>query len=157
MQKRLALIFAFLGTIACSTTSEPTGSSTQPVNSRVRVTVPQDGNNAANECTGVNDPATCSNCCADAHATGVEDLNVAYVACACSGAGTPDGEPPCAKACGSTVCAATPTNPDDTCAACLEEVVADQSGACYNAVVEACNGSPECVAWQNCLSESCGL
>ncbi|MBS2014556.1 MAG: hypothetical protein JST00_16840 [Deltaproteobacteria bacterium] len=97
----------------------------------------------------------CGECCIKNHTKGYQTFVTALLACACGGPGGGDaGAGPCAAACKTTVCAATPSNPDAACNSCLQGTLG-ASGACNQAVADACQPDADCVAQQSCVSKNC--
>jgi hypothetical protein len=105
--------------------------------------------------TGPTDPtcaaaatnADCQKCCRDAHTDGYTAFADALVTCACKSGN-------CDTACGATVCAATPKNPDDTCNACLANVQ-KTGGACVDDIKAVCDDpSKPCYAFEQCIATS---
>ena len=101
-------------------------------------------------CAAETTKAACGQCCVTNHAAGAKVIQDSVLACACMGTGTDGGTPACMTECASTICAATPMNPDATCNTCLQASIA-QGGACQKAASDACTANADCVAEQKCV------
>lgn len=91
----------------------------------------------------------CSNCCATNHLTGYKVYEKSMLDCACKGTGASDSKAACATECESTMCAATPANPDQACNDCLDKALGE-TGTCLGALQKDCTGSDECMALIGC-------
>ena len=93
--------------------------------------------------TGTN--ADCQSCCADAHKDAYDAFVQALHDCGCkSGV--------CEYRCATTFCAATSTDPSDSCASCLD---AAQTGACQSAIDAACGPGGPCAPFDACVQTEC--
>lgn len=102
----------------------------------------------------------CTDCCAGNHQAGAQTLTKAVIECGCEGkgataadggAGDAGAEGPCATECATTLCAATPKQPDATCNTCIEKSIG-QGGACAKYASDTCLADDDCKAAQECLA-----
>lgn len=108
---------------------------------------PVDGDEA---CAQESTQQACAECCIKNHTKGYQTFVSALLGCACGGAGD-GGAGPCATACKDTACSSPPSNPDASCNSCLQGILG-ASGACNQAVADACQPDADCVAEQTCLA-----
>lgn len=174
MDKRVAFfgltsIVALTGlVVACSSTTTVTGTDTTTPEGG---TAKESGTTAKDSSTTTEDTGTgtgtgdtacgaettlqgCGTCCVTNHAAGYKTFQGSLLPCACMGTGA-DGGAPCATECGTTICAATPKNPDATCNACLQASIGS-GGACQEKLTTDCSADKDCVAEQTCVAQCKG-
>lgn len=107
-------------------------------------------------CGGSSSLEACVTCCGTNHKAGETAQLQMILACVCQGTGAKDAgaNAPCAAACGATICASTPKNPDAACNSCLQAAVA-QGGACYDGVSQACLANKDCSDYNTCNVQQC--
>ena len=155
--------------VACSSTTTVTGTDTPTPEGGTKetgTTTPKDSGTTTEEDTGTGtgtgDTACgkeatlqeCGTCCITNHKSGYTVFQNSLLGCACKGTGA-DAGAPCATDCASTICAATPKQPDATCNTCLQGSVA-MGGACQQQVSDDCTADTDCVAQQKCVSQCQG-
>jgi hypothetical protein len=94
----------------------------------------------AGACGGEATYDACITCCEQAHPNGASTYIGSLVTCLCKPAN-------CGTSCSTTLCAATPTNPDATCNTCANS----KSANCGTDVQSACSADPDCVDFAQCL------
>jgi hypothetical protein len=104
-----------------------------------------EGGSTAPECAAQSVDA-CVSCCQQAHPRGYQVVEGSAFQCVCVKPG------PCAKNCGASVCASPPVaaQSGDSCDTCINSSLQD-SGACNQPVVSACNAEPDCGAYVTCV------
>lgn len=101
---------------------------------------------SAPECSDTTDQQSCVQCCADGHQKGAQVYMGALLKCLCEASA-------CATECKTTICAASPKNPDSTCETCMNS----KSQDCGSAIETACTASTECLDFNQCATDAdCG-
>ena len=154
--------------VACSSTTTVTGTDTPTPEAGTKETgtTAKDSSTTTTEDTGTGTPTgdeacgaettlqACGTCCVTNHKTGYTVFQDSLLGCACKGTGS-DGGTPCATECATTICAASPKNPDATCNTCLQASIG-AGGACQEQVTTDCSGNPDCLAEQTCVAQCKG-
>lgn len=116
---------------------------------------PSDSGSGDSLCAAEPKRLACVKCCQSNHPAGAQAFDTASRTCACQA-------DVCATDCATTACAATPKKPDAACAACIasslmkgadggaDDAGDPERGACVTAVKNACSGSSDCVAMEQC-------
>ena len=86
----------------------------------------------------------CRACCRNAHMTGVQTYNNAIHTCVCTGNKCP--------ACANNYCGPDGGQPSNQCNNCGLATLVPDGGACFGPVFTACQQSPDCVAYGQCLN-----
>lgn len=139
------------------TTSSSGGSSSGSASSSGSTSSSGGTSEAGSSCDSESTNDACQTCCDSAPPTDDTGTNEGYdvfidalLTCACATNG------PCASdaTCGTTVCAATPQNPNTACTTCLNDAQVEADGGagpCQSAIQTACNGSSDCMAFATCV------
>ncbi len=81
----------------------------------------------------------CEQCCLTVHPSGYQVYQQQLDDCVCNSPAA------CATECANEVCANQPTTPNDACATCVANSLSS-TGACYQAVANACQADTDCTA-----------
>jgi hypothetical protein len=105
----------------------------------------KDAGTIAPSCEDATTEDACVSCCVRVQSKGAKTYQGLLQACVCR----PEH---CEEACGPTVCATEPANPDD---ACMECITAKQVGStCQPEVMESCAEDADCTAFFDCRADS---
>lgn len=153
--------------VACSSTTTVTGTDTATPEAGTKETgTTAKDSSTTTEDTGTGTPTgdeacgaestlqACGTCCITNHKSGYDIFQASLLACACKGTGA-DGGTPCATECGTTICAATPKNPDAACNTCLQASIG-AGGACQEQLTADCTADKDCLAEQTCVAQCKG-
>ena len=90
-----------------------------------------------NTCSNQTTKSQCEQCCLTVHPSGYKIYQAQLDDCVCNSPAA------CATECANEVCANQPTTPNDACATCITNALSS-TGACYQAVANACQADSDC-------------
>lgn len=112
-------------------------------------TTPKDGSpstpTSADKCAASPAMQSCQQCCAESEQTAYAAFQTALLKCGCQ-------DTVCKTQCATTICAATPAQPNAECQTCLGQ---SQSGACKTDIEKVCSGTGTCAPFAECVSVGC--
>lgn len=112
-----------------------------------------DGGISDNGCDMMTDAEACYGCCANNHPSGANTWNTAFFGCICGAASGTQGV--CQTQCANTDCSSSQDagypEAGDPCDLCETNATAPDGG-CTPSIESACKASPDCVAFDNCVS-----